>query len=836
MAKIKGNRNIFITLGIILFFVVLSLVYYSPQLEGKTLLASDNVNFKGMAKEIGDFRNETGQEALWTNSMFGGMPAFLISVRYGGELPAKIQQAYFTILPRPAGYMALGFICFFAMCLLLGINRWISMAGALMYGMATYFFVLIESGHYTKVHTLMYMPLLIGGILSAYKGKPLVGALIAAVGLSWMLSANHPQMTYYAGIMILIIGLTYLVYAVREKTLPTFLKSTGLLLVALLLAVGTNFGRLYSVYEYGKFSTRGTSELKVDESNQTSGLDKDYILDYSYDFGEAMTAFIPRFKGGGMSEPLGENSEVYSFFEKNQGKAAAKKVTEALPLYWGSQPISAAPFYYGAVVCFLFVFGLFVVKGKDKWWILAVFVVSFLLSLGKNFGFLSHSMIDYFPGYNKFRDVKNIVVIQHFVMALISVLGIRELYLNRQPKKELLKSLKYSLFILGGLAFIFVALPGLAGDFRSPTDARLAQAGWPEQLLNALRDDRRSVLRADALKALIYVCLSAGIIWLYIQQKLKAGYAVTLWVVLLLVDLWPINKKYMNNESFVAKSKAEKPFVPSKADQEILKDTDPDFRVLNLTVSPFQDASTSYFHKSLGGYHGAKMERYQELYDHQLFPEIRRMIGGFQKPASMDSVLNSLNVINMLNTRYLIYDPNSAPLENTYALGNAWFVNDFRVLQNANEEMDALASFDAANEAIVDDRFAGQLKDVQLGTGHHSRIKLTEYQPNYLKYEANVSGGTALAVFSEIYYPKGWDAFLDGEKVDYMQANYVLRAMAVPAGEHVIEFKFEPASFFVGNKISLASSLILLLVAAGLIFVEWKKTQATNEEKATDKA
>ncbi|RKD92584.1 YfhO family protein [Mangrovibacterium diazotrophicum] len=835
MAKIKGNRNLFVTIGIILFFIVLSFVYYSPQLEGKKLLASDNVNFKGMAKEIGDYRAETGEEALWTNSMFGGMPAYLISTRYGGELLAKVQSAFLSVVPRPAGYLALGFICFFVMCLLLGVNAWIAMVGGLMYGMATYFFVLIESGHYTKVHTLMYMPLVVGGVISAFRNKPYWGALVTGLGLSWMLSANHPQMTYYAAIMVLIIGIAYLVDAIREKTVPAFLKSTGLLLVALILAVGTNFGRLATVYEYGKYSTRGKSELKVDEQNQTQGLDKDYILEYSYDFGEAMTAFIPRFKGGGMSEPLGENSEVYSFFEKNQGKAAAKKVTEALPLYWGSQPISAAPFYYGAVVFFLFVLGLFIVKGKDKWWILAVFIVSLLLSLGKNFGALSHFMIDYFPGYNKFRDVKNIIVIQHFAMVLMSVLAVRELFRNQTEKKELMKSLKYTWFILGGLTLLFVLVPGLAGDFRGPSDARFAQAGWPQQLLQALMDDRRSILRVDAFKAFVFVTLSAGVVWLYIQKKIKVSYAVALWALLVLVDLWPIDKKYMSNDSFVSKSKVEKPYTASKADQAILADTDPDFRVLNLTVSPFQDASTSYFHKSLGGYHGAKMERYQELFDHELYPEIRLLIGGFQQPNTLDSVLNSLSVINMLNTRYVIYDPNSEPLENPDALGNAWFVNDFKTVANANEEMDALKSFDASEEAIVDERFAEQLKDVKLGTGHNSQIRLEEYRPNYLKYSASVSGGTALAVFSEIYYPKGWDAFIDGKKVDYMRVNYVLRALAVPEGRHEIEFKFEPSSYFIGNKISLASSLILLLAAAGLIFMEWKK-RAKHEEEASDKA
>ncbi|MCW0482695.1 YfhO family protein [Gaoshiqia sediminis] len=834
MAKIKGNRNILAVTGIILFFIITAFLYFSPQLEGKKLDAGDTAHYLGMAKEVNDFRAETGEEALWTNSMFGGMPAYLISVKHGGELLARVQTFYNTLLPRPAGYLVLYCLFFFVLTLLLGVNPFAGAAGALMYGFATFFFVLMGAGHMTKVHTLTYMALVVAGVLMAYRNQPVAGSLVTAIGLSWMLSANHPQMTYYAGIMVVLIGISYLVAAVREKTLPAFLKASGLLLIALVLAVGTNFGRLYTTYEYGKDSIRGASELTTDEDNQTAGLDKNYILDYSYDWGEAMTAFIPRFKGGGMSEPLGEKSEVYRFFEKNQGKAAAKQVTAALPMYWGSQPISSAPFYYGAVLCFLFVLGLFVVKGTDKWWIAAVVVVSFLLSLGKNAAWLSNFMIDYFPGYNKFRDVKNIIVIQHFSMALLGVLAIREIYLQRLDKAILLKKLKHAWFILGGLALLFVVFPGLAGDFTGPTDARLAQAGWPEQLLGALRDDRRMVLRTDAFKALIFISLAAGLIWLYVKQKLKASYALALWVALIFADMWPVNKKYLNDDNFTSKSKAEAPYKASAADQEILKDTDPDYRVLNLTVSLFQDASTSYFHKSLGGYHGAKMERYQELFDHQLFPEVRTLIGGFQKPEAIDSVMRSLSVVNMLNTKYIIYDPNRAPLQNHHALGHAWFVDEVKLVEDANEEIAALAGFDAAEEALVDQRFSEMLKDMQFGGAGESQIELLEYRPNYLKYKARAKN-TSLAVFSEIYYPKGWKAYIDGQETDHLRANYVLRALPVPAGEHEIEFRFEPASYFTGNKISLASSLLLILALALVGYSTYKK-KAVHEKEVSGKA
>ena len=837
MAKIKGNRNIFIVIGIILGFILISFIYFSPQLQGKHLEAGDVNNFKGGAEELIDFRESTGSEALWTNSMFGGMPGYLISVKYTGDIISKVKIVLNTI-SRPAGYLVLIFSFFFVLLLILGINQWLSFVGALSFGFSTYFFALLEAGHMTKVHTLVYMALVVAGILLAYKKNKLLGSILTSLGLSLMLSAGHPQMTYYAGLMVLIIGITYFVSAIREKTLSSFFKTSALLIIALILAVGTSFSRLYTTYEYGKYSTRGQSELMDDSGNKSSGLDKDYVLDYSYDLGEAMTAFIPRFKGGGMDEPLGENSNFYQALEKSQGRARAKQIAEHAPLYWGSQPISGAPFYYGAVLCFLFVLGLFLVKGKDKWWIVAVVVLSFLLSLGKNFAFLSNLMLDYFPGYNKFRDVKNIIVIQQFAMALMGVLAVKELYLNKQHKAELLKKLKYAWFIVGGLALVFVVLPGLAGDFRGASDARLLQSGWPDQLLEALRADRKMVLRTDAFKALLFVSIAAGVIWLYIKEKIKASYALVIWGLLILVDLWPVDKRYLNNDNFVSKRKIETPFTPTKADQAILQDKSPDYRVLNLSVNPWADASTSYFHKSIGGYHGAKMERYQELIEHQISPEIQmisKRLGNVKSQDDVETVFQGLNAINMLNTKYIIYNPDIAPLVNPDALGNAWFVSDIEMVANANEEIKALGDVNPAQKAVVDERFSDVLKNVSFEPGAQTSIQLKEYKPNYLKYEASVQSGTPLAVFSEIYYPKGWNAFIDGKLVDYIRADYVLRALPVPAGKHEIEFKFEPKSYFIGNKISMASSIILILAIVAVGFIEIRR-KFEHEEEAPGEA
>jgi hypothetical protein len=799
----------------VLLFLVISFIYFSPVLEGKKLQSSDGAQFQGMAKEIVDYRQATGKEALWSNNMFSGMPAYLTSTIYSGEIISTIQKSI-TAISQPVMILTFSFVFFFILCIILDIGVWTAFAASLAYGFMTFTFAVMVTGHLTKAHTLTYAALVVAGILVAFKKNKIGGSLIAALGLSLMLSANHLQMTYYVAIMALILGITYLIYAVLEKTLPDFAKTTVFLLVAVLFAVGTNFSRLYTTYEYGKFSIRGQSDLSLNNENKSSGLDQNYILDYSYDLGEAMTAFIPRFKGGGMSEPLTTSSETYKFLKENQGAAAAKKYVErGMPMYWGSQPISGAPFYFGAVLCFLFVLGIFVVKGKDKWWLLAVFLVALLLSLGKNFSLLTNLMLDYFPGYNKFRDVKNIIVIQQFAMALLGVLAIKEVYLRKISNAEFMKGLKYAFGITGGLALIFAVIPGLAGSFSGSTDAQYVQMGWPQQLIDALIADRKSALRMDAFRTFIFVTLAAAGLWAYWSNKIKAQYAIVLWVVLILGDMWPVNKRYFNNDNFTSKKEVAVPFQKMPVDNEILKDKDLYYRVLNLQ-NPFADARTSYFHKSLGGYHGAKMKRYNELITYNIQPEMQTLIAGFKKPESIDSVMNLLPVINMLNTKYFILDEKSAPLANSHALGNAWLVKDVKLVNNADEEVTSLKNFDPKSTVIINKSFEKKLNGFKAGSGV-GEIKLTEYKPNYLKYEATVNSGSQLAVFSEIYYPKGWKSFIDGKEISHVQADFVLRAMVIPVGKHQIEFKFEPQSYYFGNKISMASSILLFLAIAGYL-------------------
>jgi hypothetical protein len=827
-----ANKKLFQIIIPLVIFLIITFVYLSPLLQGKAISGSDTIHFKGMAKEIIDYRDQTGKEALWTNALFGGMPAYLISTLYPGNLLSVFQEA-FNLLPRPAGMFILNFSLFFLLLLMLRLNPWVSMVGALAYGFNTAFFVWIDTGHMSKADTVTYMALVVAGVLYAYKEKRWVGGLVAGIGLSAMLHANHPQMTYYAGIMVAIIGITYLVYAIKEKMFLPFLKTSAVLLLAAVLAFGANFSRLYTVYEYGKYSMRGASELTSADGDQTKGLSKSYILDYSYDLGEAITAFIPRFKGGGMAEPLGENSNFFKELEITQGKARAQQISKQAPLYWGSQPISGAPFYYGAVLCFLFVFGLFMVKGRDKWWIVATVVVAFLLSLGKNIPALAHFMIDYFPAYNKFRDVKNIISIQHFAMALMGVLAIKELYQRNIENKLLLNKLKWAFGITGGFAFLFVLFPGIAGSFTGNTDAQMAQMGWPQKLIDALRYDRQAVLRADAFKAFLFVALAAATIWAFWAKKIKAQYAVAIWALLILADMWPINKRYFNNDDFVTKRKAEAPYSPTPANLEILKDKDLNYRVLNLSLNPFTDASTSYFHKSVGGYHGAKMQRYQELIENRISTDMQTLnvrLRAIQGQEDIDKLFKGLNTLNMLNTRYLIYNGDAAPLFNAYALGNAWFVEKVEWADNADQEIEKINFVNIAKTAVVDQRYKSHVNSLQ-SVDTLSTIELIEYAPNRLVYRSE-SNAEQLAVFSEVFYPKGWKASINGIETAHFAANYVLRAMVLPAGKNEIVFEFKPNSYFMGKKVSVASSLIMLLLIAGTVYFEIKKRKkiTTDEE------
>jgi hypothetical protein len=791
----------------IIIFLILSLGYLSPLLEGKKLRQDDIIRHKGMSKEVADFREKTGEEALWTNSMFGGMPAYQISVKYKGNLVQYVDKIMRLGLPRPADWVFLYMLGFFILLVALKVNPWISMAGAIAYGFSSYFFIILEAGHNSKAHAIAYMAPFLAGVILSYRGKYWLGGILTLLFMALEIQAGHPQITYYLGILVLVLGITELVSAIRKREYVPFLKATTIIALASLFGVMTNITSLWATYEYGKETIRGKSELTTEEGNRTSGLDKDYATQWSYGISETGTLLIPNFHGGSSSGKLGENSEVGRVLSQNQvPQNQIKELLKGMPTYWGTQPFTSGPVYVGAIVFFLFVFGLILMKGNLKWWLLAGTILSILLAWGKNFQPFTDFFLHYFPGYNKFRAVSMTLVIAEITIPLMAFVALNEVFRQNFKKADILKALKLSVYIVGGFALLFVILPGLFFNFSGPNDVSYSRS-FPQWLMDALILDRKSMLRIDALRSLIFILLSAGVIWAFIKGKLKKTYVFVLITLFIVVDMWPVNKRYLDNDDFVNKSRMEKPYQPTKADQLILKDKDPNYRVLNLTVDPFADASTSYFHKSIGGYHGAKLRRYQELYEHQIQQDF------------------NIQVLNMLNTRYIIQpDQDNRPsvTPNMGALGNAWFVPEIKTVDNADEELAALTDFDPAETAVVDRRFEKYLEGFTPQVDSVAAIRLIEYQPNDLKYQSNTKKDQ-LAVFSEIYYDKGWNAYVDGEKVPHFRVNYVLRAMIVPAGKHLIEFKFEPRVYEVGEKISFASSLLLILIVLGYAGMEIRK-------------
>jgi hypothetical protein len=822
MAKINGFRKLLTHLGIILFFIVLAYAYMFPLLEGKALEMDDIMHFRGMSKELADYREETGEEAVWTNSMFGGMPGYMISVIYPGNLGRHITTSIRRTFST-ASYLILYLIGFFILLRSLKVNRWLSVAGAVAFAFSSYFLIILGAGHMTKANAIAWLGPVIAGVLLAFRGKPIAGSLLFAVAFSLELVSNHLQITYYGFLMIAILGLVELIYAIREKTLPAFFKAFLFLLAGAVVAVGMNFSRLYTTWEYSKDTIRGPSELTSNDENKTSGLDKDYVVQWSYGIDETLTLLIPNFKGGGSQINPGVDSESYQALQR-QGVQNPRQVIQGVSMYHGDQPGTSGPVYVGAIVVLLFVLGLFVVKGRMKWWLVSATIVSIVLSWGGNIMWLTSFLLDYLPFYNKFRAPSMTLVIAEFTMPLLGIIALNDIFSGKVDKKIWLNGLKWSVIITGGLSLLFAVIPGISGSFTNATDAMR----FPDWLMDSVIADRKSMFRADAFRSFLFLALAGGELYLWHIKKIKTTSFIAILGVLILIDLWTVDKRYLNNDHFVPKRQAENPFPITPADQSILADTDLYYRVLPLQ-NPFQDARASYYHKNVGGYHAAKLRRYQEMIDHHIQPEMQRMVTGLQAGSSIDSVFRQLPVMNMLNTRYLIFDLNQTPIRNPHPLGNAWFVSDFKMVGNADDEIKAMESFNPAETAVIDQRFIEYVQGVTVAKDRVGKIELTEYQPNYLKYDFSAISDQ-LTVFSDIYYEKGWNAYIDGEPVSHFRVNYVLRAMIIPAGQHTVEFKFEPKSYYTGNKVSLASSLLLILAIAGYGFMQFRKRKVQPEK------
>jgi hypothetical protein len=799
----------------ILLFIVISLVYLYPLLEGQRLKQDDITRHKGMSKEIVDFRSKTRTEPLWTNSMFGGMPAYQISVLYKGNLVRYFDKIIMLGLPHPARLVFLYMLGFFILLIVLKVDPWLSITGAIAFGFSSYFFIIIEAGHNSKAHAIGYIAPVLAGVILTYRGKYIVGGILTLLFLALEINAGHPQITYYLFLLLLIYAVAEFAGAVKSRTLPSFIKASVILMVAGLVGMFTHITNLWATYEYGKETIRGKSELTTNLENKTSGLDKDYATQWSYGIGESFSLLVPNIKGGATGL-IGENDYAL----KNVDPQLKETVANNANHYWGDQPFTSGPVYAGAIIVLLFIYGLFVIKGRMKWWLLIGTLLSIMLAWGKNFIPLTNFFLDYFPAYNKFRAVSMTLVIAEVTLPILALLALNKILTEPSVFKKKIKVFKYqinpfylSIGIMAGIVLLFAIMPNVFFNFLSDQEiSGIAQQkkSNPEyatqitEFYNNVEIARRAIFKADAFRSLVFIILAGVVILIYVNGKLKKGIAIGLISLLILVDMWSVNKRYLNNENFVSKSKSEKPFQKTRADELILKDTDPNYRVLNVTVDPFADAGTSYFHKSIGGYHGAKLRRYQELYDHHIK-------GKF-----------NMSVLNMLNTKYIIQpDDKKQPsvYPNMKALGNAWFVEKVKWVKNADEELDALGDFDPETTAIIDERFSKFTDGFTPDYDSTALIKLIDYTPNHLQYQVN-SHKDQLTVFSEIYYEKGWNAYVDGTPTPHFRVNYVLRGMIIPAGKHLVEFKFEPKVFKVGEKVSFASSLLVILLVLGLGFYE----------------
>ncbi|HPE18667.1 MAG TPA: YfhO family protein [Tenuifilaceae bacterium] len=787
-------------------FFIASYAYFSPLIEGKGLKQHDIEQFRGSAKEIMDYREATGEEPLWTNSMFSGMPAYLISTRFEGNKLTFVDHIL-QLGKRPASFIFFTLLGFYILMLVMRVNPWLSIVGAFAYGLSSYFFIVIAAGHNAKIHAISYVAPMIAGMVLAFRGKYLGGLALFGLFLGLNLNAGHVQITYYAGFVMVAMTIAYFIDAAIRKEYIRFSKAIGVLAIAGILALGANFSRLYFTYDYGKDSIRGATELTSREDDRTTGLDKKYATDWSYGIAESFNMLIPNLMGGSSMGDLGTDSHTYQFLQDNGvPKAQARQLVQSLPVYWGPQPMTSGPVYIGAIVVFLFMLGLLTVRGSFKWAILGVTILGIMLAWGKNFMPLTDFFLHYFPGYNKFRTVSMILYIAEFTMPLLGMMAVKQVYDGELTNERFMNGLKWSLGIVGGICLLFILMGGTLFHFEAEMDQMYIQAGYPPELFGAIRTDRAALLRADAIRSLAFVLLGAGSIYALQYKKVKPAYFIAILGVLIVADMWVINRRYLNNDNFENITRVEVPFTPTNADKQILADTTLYFRVFNLTVSTFNDANTSYFHKSLGGYHGAKLRRYQEIIDHHLSK---------QNP----------KVVDMLNTRYIIARRGESivAMQNPGALGNAWFVDSFSMVENADEEIEALNNFNPAREAIVDRRFAEFVPNESLSpVDSTDLIELTSYSANRLTYKYKASS-ERFTVFSDIYYPKGWTAYVDGEKADHFRVNYILRAMILPEGKHEVTFEFKPKMFNAGYTIDLVSSLLLIVVTLAWVALDYFK-------------
>ena len=816
----------------ILAFIVISFIYFFPAItEDRILFQHDTVAGAGAGQEAKEYYERTGERTRWTNALFGGMPTYQMSPSYDSTEPLTfVQKVYHPFLPN---YVWLTFIMMLGFYILLrafGIPAWLAGLGGIIWGFSSYFFILIAAGHIWKFITLAYIPPTIAGIVLAYRKKYLLGGIITALFMAMQILSNHVQMTYYFLFVILFMVGAFFEDAWRKKELPQFFKATGVLIVAGLIGVSINLSNLYHTYEYSKETMRGKSELKYEgaAAKQTSsGLNRDYITQWSYGIGETFSLLVPNVKGGA-SVPLSRSEKAME-----KANPMYSSLYSQLTQYFGDQPMTSGPVYVGAFVLMLFILGCFIVKGPMKWALLGATIFSILLSWGKNFMGLTDFFIDYIPMYNKFRAVSSILVIAEFTIPLLAILTLKEILTKPELLKEKLKYIYISFGLTGGLALLFAIAPRLFFPTYIPGNEMAAlQNALPADQLSPiianLEEMRVHLFTSDAWRSFFIVTIGTLLLLAYNAKKLKATWTVAAIALLCLGDMWSVNKRYLYDEQFIPKSEQTATFRKTQTDELILQDPSLDYRVLNFAGNTFEENNTSYWHKSVGGYHAAKLRRYQEMIDHHIAKEMQ---AAYQEVATAGGQMDSVNsakfpVLNMLNTKYFIFPAGqqgqTVPIENPYTFGNAWFIDKIQYVNNANEEIDAIGQVDLQQTAIVDSKFKEALKGVNEGYKDSlSTIRLTNYEPNQLVYETS-SPQDGIVVFSEIYYP-GWTAPIDGKPADIARADYILRAMNVPAGKHTIEMRFDPQSLHITEGIAYGAMALLLVGVIILIWIYRKK-------------
>jgi len=828
----------------LIVFIVITLIYFSPLLKGKSINQSDIIQFKGQSQELKEWRQAGKGEALWTNSTFGGMPAYQISTLYPGNWMPVLDKIVHLGLPHPSGYIFMGFMGFFILLLCLRVNPWLALAGAIAYGFSSYFFIILEVGHNSKSNALSYIAPILGGIVLLTRGKYWLGFAVTLLFMALELNANHVQITYYGFLVFGLVFLTYLVMAVKGKKLPPFFKAVGLFALACVLAVLPNAGSLMATYEYGHYTTRGPTELTIDanlKSNKdvvTSGLDKDYAVQYSYGIGETFTFLIPNFKGG-ITAPI-------SYANKDALKKTDPEMREQIGqemAYFGEQSITAGPVYLGAIVILLALLGLLILDHPLKWPLLIATIFSVMLSWGKHFMDLTSFFMDYLPGYNKFRAVSMTLVIAELTVPLLGMLALDQFIKSKGSEEVTLFGKKYALrklliaagIIAGGFCLLCYLAPTAVNNFIGENEEREiagrfresgASAAQVNELLpgyvSELSEAREHIFKSDALRSLAFIVMAFAAMMLFQAGKIRRDLLAGVLAVLFAADLWPVANRYLNQRSFVPKAQFDAPPAKTAADEQILADTALDFRVINLGLNPFQDATTSYYHKSVGGYHGAKMKKYDELITFHLFREANRFVTTLNEARGNDSIIRNLmsglQVLNMLNTKYMILPTREEwiAFENTYANGNAWLIRDLKTVASADSEIVGLYRTNTKTTALIQQK--NKPAGVAANYDGQGKVVLKSYAPNRLVYESNAAS-PQFAVFSEIYYPKGWNAYIDGQLTPHTCVDYVLRGMPVPAGRHEIEFKFEPTVYKVGNTVSMAGSMMVLLALAGSVYL-----------------